>query len=380
MLNFITQNLAKIVYMNITPLTAALLLHTLPGLGPVRIKKLINHFGSPEKVWGSPPNKWLAVKGIGEKHSFDQALVSPNFDRIKKEEKFILDQGIQAIYYGHPQYPKTLAFISDPPPVCFYKGKVDWSNPRIISIVGTRKPTQEGIDQCRKLIRGLTPYRPIIVSGLAYGIDVCAHQIALEQGLETVACLGHGFQTLYPQQHKKIAQKIMTQGALFTEFWSDAPFERSNFLQRNHIIAGLAHLTLVIESGTKGGSMVTAYQAFQYGREVFALPGRLSDPKSQGCLQLIQREQARIITSAEALAEWMGWENKGKKLPEQKELFVSLTNEEHILFEALLEPKSLDQLAEQLTWSVAKTAAHLLQMELKGCIKSEGPKRFKRLY
>ena len=119
-----------------------------PWFGSGTHKKLINHFGSPEKVWGSPPNKWLAVKGIGEKHSFDQALVSPNFDRIKKEEKFILDQGIQTIYYGHQQYPKTLAFISDPPPVCFYKGKVDWSNPRIISIVGTRKPTQEGIDQC----------------------------------------------------------------------------------------------------------------------------------------------------------------------------------------------------------------------------------------
>ena len=366
--------------MNITSLNAALLLHTLPGLGPVRIKKLIDHFGSPEKAWKAYGNKWLEIKGIGKKFSFEKTVLKPSIERVNKQEFFLSDKGVDALHYGSKNYPESLAFISDPPPVLFYKGKVHWANPRIVSIVGTRKPTQEGLDQCRSLVEELAHYSPIIVSGLAHGIDLCAHKTALEQGLETVACLAHGLQMIYPKNHSGIAQKIISQGALLTEFWSDAPFERSNFLQRNRIIAGLAHVTLVIESGVKGGSMVTAGHAFQYGREVFALPGRLSDPKSQGCLQLIHREQARVITSASALAEWMGWENQTKKNPTQKKLFHSMTTEEEKVFNALLEPKTLDELSEILGWSVSKTAVFLLQMELKGLLKTEGPKRFKRLY
>ncbi len=366
--------------MNITPLNAALLLHTLPGLGPVRIKKLIDHFGSPEKAWKSYGNKWLEIKGIGKKFPFEKTALKPAVDRVKKEENFLRDKKVDTLHYGNKKYPESLAFISDPPPVLFYKGKVDWTNPRIISVVGTRKPTQEGLDQCRTLVQELAPYSPLIVSGLAHGIDLCAHQTALAKGLETVACLAHGFQMIYPKNHSGIAKKIMSQGALLTEFWSDAPFERSNFLQRNRIIGGLAHITLVIESGIKGGSMATAHHAFQYGREVFALPGRLSDPKSQGCLQLIQRDQARVITSASAIAEWMGWENSAKNDNIQKELFTSLTVEQGQVLKALLEPKTLDELAVLLGWSVSKTAVLLLQMELKGYLKSEGPKRFKRLY
>lgn len=311
--------------MNITPLTAALLLQNLPGLGPVRIKKLIDHFGSPEKVWKSHRNKWLEIKGIGKRFSHATTDQNPYFEQVKKEEKFLQQKGIEALYYGHKSYPESLAFISDPPPVFFYKSTLDWNNPRIVSVVGTRKPPQEGIDQCRNLIQELAQYSPIIVSGLAHEIDICEHNTALEVGLQTVACLGHGLQTVYSKNHLKVAERICEQGVLLTESWSDDAFERSNFLQRNRIIAGLAHLTLVIESGVKGGSMVTAYQAFQYGREVFALPGRLSDTKSQGCLQLIQREQARVFTSVEALAEWMGWKNQNKKPHKQEELFISLT-------------------------------------------------------
>lgn len=366
--------------MNITSLNAALLLHTLPGLGPVRFKKLIEHFGTPQKAWETFRNKGLEIKGIGRKYAHNTTALKKHFDRVKKEEFFLLDKEISTLYYGDPKYPESLGFISDPPSVLFYKGKVEWNNPRIISIVGTRKPTQEGLDHCRSLIQELAHYSPIIVSGLAHGIDVCAHQTALEQGLETIACLAHGLQRVYPKNHSGIAKKIISQGALLTEFWSDAPFERSNFLQRNRIIAGLAHVTLVIESGIKGGSMVTAHHAFQYGREVFALPGRISDPKSEGCLQLIHREQARIITSASTLAEWMGWKKQDQNKNKQKELFVCFTREEQQVYDALLQPKTLDEMANILTWSVSKTAVFLLQMELKGYIKSEGPKQFKRLF
>ena len=183
-------------------------------------------------------------------------------------------------------------------------------NPRIISIVGTRTPTGAGIRLCEALLVELAPYKPLIVSGLPVESDISAHKRAIDLGLETGAVLGHSFGQWYPSSHSKYVEPLLKQGAFITEFWSEDPFEGSNFLKRNRIIAGAARATVVVESGKEGGSLVTADHALAYGREVFAFPGRPTDPKSLGCLRLIKNDQARMIRHGKDFIQWMNWEEK----------------------------------------------------------------------
>lgn len=198
----------------------------------------------------------------------------------------------------------------------------------IISILGTRSPTVAGCRLCEKFLTDLAPYKPLIISGFAQGIEIVVHKKALDLGLETVAVLGHPFGQWCPAVHAKYVPAFLEKGAFVTEFWSDDPFDRSNFLRRNRIIAGAAHATVVIESGSKGGSLVTAQYALAYHREVFAFPGRPTDQKSAGCLSLIQNDPARIIRQAKDFATWMNWEEKAPKNTVQKHLFVQLSSGE----------------------------------------------------
>ena len=223
----------------------------------------------------------------------------------------------------------------------------------------------------------LAPYNPIIISGFARGIDITAHKKAIELGLETVAVLGHSFGQWYPASHSKYVASLLKQGAFITEFWSKDPFERPNFLKRNRIISGVAHATVVIESVEKGGSLVTADQALAYGREVFAFPGRPTDPKSLGCLRLIKNDQARMIRHGKDLIQWMNWEERKTKSV-QKPLFLDLSETEEQLFSCLEEASTLDELSLKSKQPIATTAALLLQLELKGAIRSLGGNKFER--
>ncbi|MGB1449275.1 MAG: DNA-processing protein DprA [Flavobacteriaceae bacterium] len=364
--------------MTLTSQQAALLLCRIPKLGLRSCKKLIDHFGSAKKVLEAPVNKLLQVSGIGPSHLRQIATWKTYLPEVKKEEKNLISTATTPFVYQSKNYPLTLTHTSDPPVVYFQQGRVNWSNPRIISIVGTRTPTGEGERLCEELLQSIAPFHPLIVSGFARGIDIYAHKKALDLGLETVAVLGHAFGQWYPKEHRHYVAPLLQQGAFITEFWSNDPFDRTNFLRRNRIIAGVAHATVVIESGERGGSLVTAAHALAYGREVFAFPGRPSDTKSKGCLSLIKNDQARMIRHGKDLVDWLGWKKATSKQRQQLPLFIELSLEEKQLLNELKQPTSLDELALKSKRSIATVAALLLQLELKGVVRSLGGKTFER--
>lgn len=365
--------------MNLTFEQAALLLARLPKIGPRTAKKLIDHFKDSREIFSARPDKLLKINGLGESHLKSIRHWEAIFPQVVKEEEEIKKQALSLNTYGSNAYPLPLSFTADPPTVFFQKGEVNWQNKRVISIVGTREPTSRGLALCRTLVEQLAPYRPLIVSGFARGIDIEAHKTALRCGLETVAVLGHAFGRWYPREHQNEVKPILSNGAFISEFWSDAPFERQNFLKRNRIISGLAHASIIIESGARGGSLATAHHAIAYGREVFAFPGRVGDPKSVGCLNLIKKDKARLITSVEDVVEWLEWTKEEETKAVQKQLFVSLTAEEKEIYAAVEEEISLDELALRLGWTIPKTATQLTQIELKGLIRSLGGKRYERV-
>jgi len=363
--------------MTLTSQQAALLLCCIPNLGPRRIKKLIDQCNGAINVLEAPIDKLLEINGIGPSHLKHIRSWKPYLADLKKEGKRIKEQDLKLFIYGEENYPLALSHTADPPTVFFQKGRVNWKNPRIISIVSTRTPTRAGIRLCEDLLVDLAPYKPIIISGFARGIDIAAHKKAIELGLETVAVLGHSFGQWYPASHSKYVASLLKQGAFITEFWSKDPFERPNFLKRNRIIAGAAHATVVIESGVKGGSLVTADHALAYDREVFTFPGRPTDPKSLGCLRLIKNDQARMIRHGKDLIQWMNWEERKTKSV-QKSLFLDLSEKEKQLFSCLEEASTLDELSLKSKQPIATTAALLLQLELKGAIRSIGGNKFER--
>lgn len=323
--------------MKLTPQQAALLLTQIPKWGPRTIKKAIDRSGSAVKVLELNRNKLQLIKHLTKEQYAHFNQWPKGLAAMESEEQFQKKNGLTTLVYGEPNYPKSLSFIADPPSILFQKGKVNWQNPRLLSIVGTRQPTAAGVAFCQQLVEELAPFQPIIIIGFARGIDIIAHRQALTKGLETVAVLGHAFGQWYPREHEKYVNEICQNGCFLSEYASTAPFEPSNFLRRNRIIAGLAHATIVIESGEKGGSLVTATQALDYGREIFAVPGRITDKKSQGCLQLIKSDRARMITAASDIIEWLEWEEQSTPRSVQKQLFASMDPEEEAVYSALEE-------------------------------------------
>ena len=348
-----------------------LALQRVPNLGDTTAKKLLNKVGSAEGVFKEKKTNLLKVDGVG---SFKLKELSEKIqlDEADEEMKFIEDQNIEWTYFQDKSYPERLKHCIDGPILFFQSGNIDLQNKKIISIVGTRNATSYGKIFCEKLIEDLSPLNPIIVSGLAYGIDITAHKAAMENGLQTIACLAHGFNQIYPKTHKKYVSKIEENGGFITEFWSSDAFDRNNFLKRNRIIAGMSQATIVIESSEKGGSLVTADIANSYNREVFALPGRATDSHSKGCNNLIKTQQAHLFTSAADLIYMLGWELEEANLkPQQTQLFVELTEDEKTIFNFLKErdKELLDSIAIECKIPAYKVASILLAMELKGVIR-----------
>ncbi len=224
-----------------------------------------------------------------------------------------------------PDYPKTLAFFPDAPLVLFYKGKLNFVQRKIISIVGTRSGDLQGEKYCRDLVAGLQGFDPIIVSGFAQGIDIIAHDQALKSILTTIACMAHGLDQIYPPEHKVFSNKIEEEGGFISEFTTEEKFDRKHFLIRNRIIAGLSNATVVIQSQSKGGSMITANFAHQYNREFFVFPGVVGNPLHQGCHDLIRSQKAQLITGAEDLVKGMGWESEPVTRRFKKNCSLNLT-------------------------------------------------------
>ena len=304
------------------------------------------------------------------------------FVLAKNEMDYINKNNISCCSYLEENYPDRLKYCIDGPVLLFSSGVINWNNKKIISIVGTRQVSAHGIDFCKKLIQDLAPLNPIIVSGFAYGVDIVAHQTALENNLQTVAVLAHGLNQIYPKSHKKYVSKIEQKGGFITEFWSTSSPEKENFVKRNRIVAGISEATIVIESAEKGGSLITALLANDYNRDVFAVPGRTTDKFSQGCNNLIKTQRAHLLTSAADLIYILNWEiHNQEKQSIQKQLFVSLNEIEQKIYDYLLAQgkTEIDQIALECDYPVFKTSSVLVNMELKGVIRPLPGKLFEAI-
>ncbi len=349
----------------------ALALQHIPKIGDVTAKKLINHCGSAEAVLKETKSNLLKIDGIGA------TLISGLFDAksIKNAEEelvFIKENEIKPLYFTDPEYPERLKHCIDSPLLLFQVGNIDLKQKHIISIVGTRKITTYGVAFCEKLIEELAPFDPIIVSGFAYGTDITAHKAAINHNLQTIGCLAHGLNQIYPKVHKKYMVDVEKNGGFLTDFWSTDVFDRNNFLKRNRIIAGMSEATIVIESAEKGGSLVTADIANSYDREVFAVPGRVTDSQSTGCNNLIKMQQAHVLSTPLDVPYMLNWNlNKAEKPAIQQQLFVELTADEKLIYKYLKDHGKvfLDVIAIECQLPIFKVAGMLLNMELKGVIR-----------
>lgn len=356
--------------MNDSELLSVLALQNVPNLGDSTAKKLIRHFGSAEAIFKEKRSNLLKIDGIGTirlKGLFD----AERFKAAETELSFIKRNKINFHYFENPNYPEKLKHCIDGPILLFSRGNINLVNRRFLSIVGTRKITSSGIEFCEKFIEELAPLNPVIVSGFAYGVDITAHKAAIKNNLQSIGCLAHGLNQIYPKSHSKYMNQMEMNGGFFTDFWSSDSFDRNNFLKRNRIIAGLSEATVVIESAEKGGSLVTADIANSYDREVFAVPGRPSDLQSAGCLNLIKAQNAHVLTSAADLVYILNWQADISVKEIQKKLFIELESQEQVVYDFLQGSgkQQLDHIALNCKIPTFKAAGILLEMELKGAIR-----------
>ncbi len=293
----------------------------------------------------------------------------------EEEARFIADNGINATYFTDPDFPMRLTNAPDAPILLYSRGQCDLNRPRVVSIVGTRNATDYGRRFCETLVADLAAMFKndlLIVSGLAYGIDIAAHRAALHEGVSTAAVLAHGLNTLYPAMHRSTANEMVSHGgALLTDYTSHDYISRANFLARNRIVAALADCTIVVESAEKGGAMVTANIASSYNRDVFALPGRISDQYSAGCNKLIRHNVASLITSASDLAQAMQWDTLAatKAHGTQRELFPTLNSDEQTVYDFLKshsDPVHVNTIHAALGLPMSQLLGLLIDLEFKG--------------
>ncbi|MFA6945468.1 MAG: DNA-processing protein DprA [Pedobacter sp.] len=354
-------------------------LSCIPGVGSVLARNLLSYCGDAEEVFKAKSKHLAHIPGIGPKtleflknHS---ALV-----RAEQELNFIEKYKISTFFLSDDAYPKRLRNCADAPVILYFKGNADLNANKIISVVGTRNATDYGKELCKILIGDLKVHQPVIISGLAYGIDGAAHKESLKLEVPTVGVLAHGLDRIYPAQHRSIAEKMLECGGLITEFMSGTIPDRENFPKRNRIIAGLADLTIVVEANIKGGALITAELANSYNRDVFAYPGRVNDEFSQGCNFLIKTNRANLITKVADLEYMMGWtRNPELPLKAQLSLPINLTEEEQLIADVLMEKGSLavDDLAILTGFQQSRLALTVLGMEMQGTIISLPGKVYK---
>jgi DNA processing protein len=346
------------------------------GIGCNLAKNLIAYVGSAEGVFSEKQSALSKIPGIGE--IISKEIISQDvLARADQEVEFIIKNKIQPLYFTDRDYPFRLKECPDSPILIFTKGNCDLNNGKFIGMVGTRNATETGKEYCHKFITDLAQLQPqsIIVSGLAYGVDICAHKSSLEAGLPTIGVVGHGLDRIYPAAHRATAVKMLENGALVTEYLSQTNPDRQNFVLRNRIIAGMCDATIVVESAAKGGALITAEVANDYNRDVFAFPGRVNDEWSAGCNALIKSHKASLIESAADLCHFMNWENQSQPSthhPIQSSLFLDLTDEEQQII-AILRQNSeglqINEMAIILSQPFSKISSLLLEMEFKGIVK-----------
>lgn len=338
----------------------------------------VEALGTAKEVWLHRADLRNAVPEVSD-HL--QSLVNidwqPYLDWAEKELKWDAEKGITPLLYGTPEYPQRLVGCVDAPLVLFYRGSANLNAERIVAVVGTRHVTPYGQDIVKNFCRDLAQLCPgvVVVSGLAYGVDVCAHRESLAHGVDTVGVLAHGLHKIYPYAHRQTAIEMLQHGGLLTEYASDVDGDKMNFVRRNRIVAGMSDCTVVVESAIKGGSLITAGIARDYGRDVFAFPGRINDSYSAGCNKIIASSEAALLTSAENLMELMMWEQKtvGQQGMEQElPLFADLTDDEKRIVDLLRTRGDLNAslLSVQSSLGIAKVSATLFSLEMKGIVRT----------
>ncbi len=350
----------------------------IPSVGPVIARQLISFCGSIEGVFTEQKRFLKTIPGIGEEIASKISNAKNILAEAEQELLLIEKENINFTFYLDPDFPLRLQHIPDAPLLLFTKGNVDMNPERCVSIVGTRKPTLYGKSVAEEMIETLAPYNVTIMSGLAYGIDITAHRQSLKYEIPTIAVMGSGMGCIYPDAHRPVAQKMMVKGGIVTEFNFHTGPDAVNFPMRNRIVAGMSDLLVVIESGVKGGSMITAVLANDYNKDVAAVPGRKIDLGSSGCNFLIKNQQAHLVETGEDLINLMSWNKKTKQQSFQADLFVEMDEHEKKIYSLIVDrgEKDIDTLAYESKSTPGELATILLNLEFKGAIKSLPGKKY----
>lgn len=352
----------------------------IPNVGDVTAKKLIAYCGSSEQVFKEKKSVLEKIPGIGPINA--QGIIQNKnmaLELAEQEVKFVDKNEITPLFYLDEKYPQRLLHCEDGPVILYAQGNIDFNTQKVVSIVGTRRATDYGREVCEKIVEELAPHNALIISGLAFGIDICAHKAAIKNNLPTVGILAHGLDRLYPQQHQLTANQMLERGGLATNFRSKTNPDRENFPKRNRIVAGLSDLTIVVESSKKGGSLITADLANGYNRDVFAVPGKVTDTQSEGCNNLIKINKAALIQSVKDIEYVMGWQVTEATKNFQTNLFIQLSDEQKVIT-SVLEKKGMtgvDELSLQACLPMSKTVSLLLELEFEGVVKSFPGKLYK---
>jgi DNA processing protein len=350
-----------------------------PNIGDIHAKALINHFGNAEAVFSARKKDLETLEGIGT----IRANSIKNFNDFKKAEEeiaFIKKYKIATLFITDKNYPYRLLNCYDSPTMLYYKGNADLNSSKIIAVVGTRNNNEYGKSICEKLIEELVGEDIIIVSGLAFGIDSIAHKSAIRNEMKTIGVLAHGLDMVYPSQNGGLAKQMIKNGGLLTEFRSCTKPDRQNFPSRNRIVAGISDAIIVVETGIKGGSLITAELGNGYNKDVFAFPGRINDSKSEGCNFLIKNNKAALFTCANDILENMGWKKEKQiSAKKQRELFIELTPDEKIVINILQQQEqiNIDELFLKSKLTSSAVAAALLMLEMQGVVTSLPGKIYK---
>jgi len=344
----------------------------IPLIGNIKAKQLIAYCGGAEAVFKEKKQALLKIPDIGEATA-DAISKQDVLKQAEAEVLFIEKNKITPLYYVDKEYPLRLKQCDDGPVMLYYRGNANLNTQRIIGIVGTRNATAYGRKMTEELVQGLKDTGALIISGLAFGIDINAHRAALDNGLDTIGVVAHGHDMLYPAEHANTAKKMLEQGGVLTEFMSNTQPNKENFPKRNRIIAGLSDAVAVIESKESGGALITAEIAFSYSREVLAYPGKADDTISRGCNNLIQRNKAYLVQSSNDVIEYLGWKDKVESKKAQPELFHDLSSEEAAIVNAIKTqgvPMYIDDIAIHSKLTPGNLSAHLLSLEFAGILKS----------
>lgn len=375
--------------MDTQEIICSIALSQLKGLSLLNARTLLEAMGSASEVFAHQKDIMSLIPDANQRirEAFNDA--DKAIKTAETEMEFIEKKHLQVLTLNDTNYPGRLRECEDAPLVLYAFGTANLNSTRVISIVGTRKCSEYGREVCQNFIADLKRYYPdtLIVSGLAYGIDICAHRAALENGMPTVGVLAHGLDNIYPSMHRQTAANMVHQGGgLLTEYTTNTRPEKMNFVRRNRIVAGLCDACVVVESSEKGGSLITAELALDYNRDVFAFPGRVYDESSKGCNNLIKRHQATLLSDAKDLIEAMGWPNPLANTTTQKaiqqELFPELTDEERSIVNTLknVDDKHVNQIAIDVNIPYARTSMILFDLEMRGIVKVLGGARYKLIH